>query len=92
MKELPVCEAKAHLLELLAEAEQGEQVVITRRGVAVARLVGAGPAATPRSMAMAMRQRVIQGFAQLAELRRDITLDMPLRDAVEHGRDCACPS
>ena len=41
MKELAVYEAKTRLSELLLAVEQGEQFVITRRGVAVARLVGA---------------------------------------------------
>jgi prevent-host-death family protein len=43
MKELAVFEAKTRLSELLVAVEQGEQFVITRRGVAVARLVSASP-------------------------------------------------
>ncbi|MDQ8043401.1 MAG: type II toxin-antitoxin system Phd/YefM family antitoxin [Solirubrobacteraceae bacterium] len=38
-KSVGVHEAKTHLSKLLAEVEAGEEVVITSRGVAVARLV-----------------------------------------------------
>jgi prevent-host-death family protein len=44
MKEIGTFEAKTHLSALLDEVERGAEVVITRRGVAVARLV---PASTP---------------------------------------------
>jgi len=45
MKEIGTFEAKTHLSALLDEVARGEEVVITRRGVAVARLV---PANAPR--------------------------------------------
>ena len=45
MKEIGTFEAKTHLSALLDEVARGVEVVITRRGVAVARLV---PAASPR--------------------------------------------
>ena len=40
-KEIGTFEAKTHLSALLDEVERGAEVVITRRGVAVARLVPA---------------------------------------------------
>ena len=43
MKEVGTFEAKTHLSALLDEVERGVEIVITRRGVAVARLVPAGP-------------------------------------------------
>ena len=43
MKEIGTFEAKTHLSKLLDEVARGAEVVITRRGVAVARLVPAGP-------------------------------------------------
>ncbi len=47
MREIGAFEAKTHLSELLAAAEQGETVTITRRGTPVARLVPvAGPSRT----------------------------------------------
>lgn len=39
MREVGAFEAKTHLSELLAAAEAGESVIITRRGHPVARLV-----------------------------------------------------
>lgn len=85
MKEVAVYEAKSRLSELLAEVERGEQVTITRRGVPVARLV---PAATARRAGEpSQHQRVAAVFAALQAEREGVTLDVPLRDAIEHGRD-----
>ena len=39
MREVGAFEAKTHLSELLAAAEAGESVLITRRGAPVARLI-----------------------------------------------------
>jgi prevent-host-death family protein len=64
MREIGAFEAKTHLSELLAAAEAGETVLITRRGRAVAQL---GPVeATPgRSEAAAriraLRRRIAKG-------------------------------
>jgi prevent-host-death family protein len=87
MKEVAVYEAKTRLSELLAEVERGEQFVITRRGEAIARLVSAAPAVAKRSQALAQRQRVAKAFDDLKRLRTGTTLDMPLRQAIELGRD-----
>jgi prevent-host-death family protein len=86
MRELAVYEAKTRLSELLAEVEKGEQFVITRRGLPVARLVSAAPAAS-RSQANTQRQKVADTFAALGALRAGTHLDMPLREAIEQGRD-----
>lgn len=40
MNKISVVQAKAHFSEVLAKAESGHEVLITRRGVAVARLSG----------------------------------------------------
>ena len=87
MKEVAVYEAKTRLSELLAEVEKGEQFVITRRGVAVARLVGAAPAAARRAQGNSQRERVNEAFAELAQLRNGTVVDFPLRQAIELGRD-----
>ena len=87
MKEIAVYEAKTRLSELLAEVEAGEQFVITRRGVAVARLVAAAPAAARRAQGNAQRQRVNQAIADLAQLRSGTLLDVLLKDAIDQGRD-----
>ena len=87
MKEVAVYEAKTRLSELLAEVESGEQFVITRRGVAVARLVSAAPVAPRRAKGNVQRERVNQAFVELAQLRNGTVLDVPLRQAIELGRD-----
>jgi prevent-host-death family protein len=87
MKELAVYEAKTRLSELLVAVEKGAQFVITRRGVAVARLVSAAPATAPLSPSNTQRQRVADTLGALAALRRGVTLDLPLREAVQQGRD-----
>jgi prevent-host-death family protein len=87
MKEIAVYEAKTRLSELLAEVERGEQFVITRRGEAIARLVSVAPATAKRSQALAQRQRVANTFDDLKRLRTGTTLAMPLRQAIELGRD-----
>ena len=43
MSTVSVHEAKTHLSRLLQQVEAGEEVVITRAGEPVARLVGVGP-------------------------------------------------
>lgn len=43
MSTVGVREAKTHLSRLLQQVEAGEEVVITRAGEPVARLVGVGP-------------------------------------------------
>jgi prevent-host-death family protein len=87
MKELAVYEAKTRLSELLAEVERGEQFVITRRGVAVARLVGVTPATKGRSQSNLQRQLLAEVFDELSKLRRGVSLDIPLRQAIDLGRD-----
>lgn len=83
-QEIAVYEAKTRLSELLNEVEQGEQFTITRRGEAVARLVGVG---ARRGGAAAQRQQVDATIAQLRELRRGVVLEGDLRDLVADGRD-----
>jgi antitoxin (DNA-binding transcriptional repressor) of toxin-antitoxin stability system len=87
MKDIAVYEAKTRLSVLLAELEKGEQFVITRRGVAVARLVAAAPVTPRRAQASAQQQRVSEAFDDLARLGAGTTLDLPLRQAIEEGRD-----
>ena len=87
MKEIESYAAKTRLSELLAEVEKGEQFLITRRGVAVARLVGAAPAAARRAQGNAQRERANQALAELAQCRSGTVLDVPLKQAIDQGRD-----
>jgi len=87
MKEVAVYEAKTRLSELLVAVEQGEQFVITRRGEAVARLVAAAPSAAKRAQAQGKGRGVSEALDALKRIRAGTTLDMPLRQAIELGRD-----
>jgi prevent-host-death family protein len=69
-------EAKTHLSTLLDRVAEGEEVVITKRGKPVARLVSA---------ARIDRERVDDAFEQLKRVRKQTTLGglswQALRDA-----------
>jgi prevent-host-death family protein len=57
-----VHQAKTHLSRLLQEVEQGQEVVIARSGVPIARLVAWTPSANPVAAPGAMR-----GLIELAD-------------------------
>jgi len=61
METVGLFEAKTHLSELIARAERGEEVVITRHNKPVARLVPMGR--TRRPAAGAQRQAALQALA-----------------------------
>ena len=84
---VPVFEAKTRLSELLARVELGEEVTITRHGVPAARLVAAAAGASAKASGADQREAVETVFNALASLRRGVTLDLPLREAIEQGRD-----
>ncbi len=87
MTQVAVYEAKTRLSELLDEVETGGEVLITRRGTAVARLVAAEPVPAAQRQVPSQRQRVTNALKHLADLRRGVTLDVPLREAIDAGRD-----
>ncbi|QJD18516.1 type II toxin-antitoxin system Phd/YefM family antitoxin [Paracoccus sanguinis] len=77
MREIGAFEAKTHLSELLAAAEAGESIIITRRGTAVARLVPAGQGGDRAS-----------ALARVATLRRRLGSMVPLTsDEILSARD-----
>ena len=49
MSEVSVYDAKTHLSQLIARAESGEEITITRHGRPVARLVASAPTAIART-------------------------------------------
>ncbi|MHB8284695.1 MAG: type II toxin-antitoxin system Phd/YefM family antitoxin [Caulobacteraceae bacterium] len=49
---IAVSEAKGQLLDLVRRAEGGEDIILTRHGQAIARLVGLAPDATARRSAL----------------------------------------
>lgn len=77
MKPVPLFEAKNRFSELVTAVERGDEVTITRRGVAVARLVAepAGPAAVS-----AERERVLAAIARLRQIRAGVVLQGPTGD------------
>lgn len=77
MREIGAFEAKTHLSELLAAAEAGESIIITRRGTAVARLVPVGQGGDRAS-----------ALARVATLRRRLGSMVPLTsDEILSARD-----
>lgn len=66
MKEVGAFEAKTHLSELLEQVSQGEEILITRRGKPVARLVPANHLESSRTSAV---------FDRLKALRVGVRLD-----------------
>jgi len=66
MKEVGAFEAKTHLSELLEQVSQGEEILITRRGKPVARLVPANHLDCSRTSA---------AFERLKALRMGVRLD-----------------
>jgi prevent-host-death family protein len=79
MREIGAFEAKNRLGTLLDWVEQGEQVLITRRGRAVARLVPADP-----GIDHAKARRAADG---IIDARRGVTLaGLKIKDLVDEGR------
>ena len=71
-------EAKTHLSALLKKVGEGKEVLITRRGVPVARLVPAGEAD---------RRDVADAIRELRSMREGVTLgDLDWKDLRDAGR------
>ena len=79
MREIGAFEAKNKLGTLLDWVEQGEEVLITRRGKAVARLVPAEP-----GFDRAKARRAVEG---IIKTRRGLTLGgLKIKDLIDEGR------
>lgn len=79
MGKLSVSEAKARFSEVVRRAEQGKQTVITRRGMAVARVVPQGkgrPGRWDRTQAI---DRIVE-FSKTCRLRRKVDLAKLIED------------
>lgn len=70
---------------LISAVESGERILITRRGIPVAQLVA--PPADGRRQATGRRERIQKALAALERSRKATSLDVPLRDAIDEGRD-----
>ena len=79
MREVGAFEAKSRLGQLLDWVEAGEEVVITRRGKIVARLV-------PPSLAFD-RERSRRAVQKIRGMRKGITLGgLRIKDLINEGR------
>ncbi len=72
MYTINLAEAKAKLSHILDQVEAGEEVVITRRGQPVARIVGVKKGLKPLESRVAFRTRLPQGRKSSAELIREM--------------------
>lgn len=84
MRTVPVYEAKNRFSELIAAAEQGDEVSITRRGVPVARLIAAAPA---KDLAGDRAARVATALAGLRKIRDSTVLEGELKEIARSGLD-----
>ncbi len=74
-------EAKTHLPALLKRVEQGEEFVITRHGLPVARLLGSA------SRTLAERAEVRKTIQAMIQSRKGCRLGgIPIRDLIDEGR------
>jgi prevent-host-death family protein len=79
MREVGAFEAKTRLGQILDWVEAGEEVVITRRGKVVARMVP--PDVT------ADRERVRRAVTRIREMRKGVTLGgLAIKDLIDEGR------
>jgi antitoxin (DNA-binding transcriptional repressor) of toxin-antitoxin stability system len=79
MREIGAFEAKNTLGALLDLVERGEEVVITRRGRPVARLV--------RETALINREKARRAAADIVASSKGVTLgDLKIKDLIDEGR------
>lgn len=77
--DVPIFEAKNRLSALLSEVERGAEVTITRRGVAVTKLVPAAPTFD--------REKARRAAKGLRQASRGTTLGgISIKDLVDQGR------
>jgi len=80
MDRIGVSEAKARLSELVAKAERGREITITRNGKAVARLVPAAKARGKSPNAAVIGR--IAAFSKTLEVKGRVNI----RELIEDGR------
>ena len=72
MHTVSVADAKAHLSELLAQVEAGDEVMITRRGKLIARMVGIGKKCKPLQSLADFRNKHPQSKTNLTKFIRKV--------------------
>jgi prevent-host-death family protein len=84
MKTYAIFEAKNRLSELVAAAQSGEEITITRRGAPVARLVAMDSGNIP----LEGQAQTVQAQMQiLAAVGNAISPDLDVKNAIQTGRD-----
>ena len=84
MKSYAIFEAKNRLSELVAAAQNGDEITITRHGTPVARLVAMDSGNLP----MEGQSQTVQAQMQvLAQLGQAISPSMDIQEAIQTGRD-----
>jgi prevent-host-death family protein len=79
MREVGAFEAKNTFGQLLDQVEHGEEIVITRRGKAVAKLVSAEPGFD--------REKARRAVAGILDMSKGVTLGgLSLKDLINEGR------
>jgi prevent-host-death family protein len=78
--DIGIYEAKSRLSQLIEKAEAGEEVILTRRGKAVAKIVNVAPAAK-RNRALLLRE--IRALSRRVRIPRKLSI----ADLVGQGRD-----
>lgn len=79
MDRIGIYDAKVKLSQLIEEVEAGGEVVITKRGKPVARLV---PPEAPRKSAPARAAKRIRALCERLNIRR-----VKIRELIDKGRD-----
>ncbi len=82
MEKVQLFEAKARLSELVDRAEAGREIVITRRGRAVARIVPVRPGGRRREVDRDAIVDEIEAFAKTVKVKRGFNP----RELIEEGR------
>lgn len=78
MRHVAVSEFKDHASELIAAAERGEEIVITRHGKPTARLVAAAP-----EVDIDKRRRALEGLAKLRESMRTRGMTATVQELID---------
>lgn len=81
MESIGLFEAKTHLSELIARAERGEEVIITRHSRPVAKLV---PVGRTRRSAAAARNAAIEALLAFEPIE---VPDVAIEDLIREGRE-----
>lgn len=86
MKHVGMFEAKTNLSSLVEEVEKGGEVVITRRGKPVARLIRAGAADPFTPEKIAERRRAMAELREMARKRGLRVSHKEIKSWIEDGR------